>query len=339
MSKSSHLLVDLLRLLLLIALLPLIILLAGPLLVVAAILGDVSVFGVVKLAPGKHLRWGRLWAFIIGLLLWMIVWGSAAWLWLNYAPTFTSSAVRPATPTIQAHSSPSAGQAFQPAPSPTIGPTATSISTPEPTATIVIATDTPTSSPTAAPLPSAAPSNTPIASPTSTTVVATPQALPATATPTPTILSPPAARSLDEEAGVFDAIASANNLLVEAIQAPTDANLAALESVWQGQALDQVGHFVRQVNQKYPFPLQVRYSIIGLPKVVSDTASTGLLVQSREFWTFEAEDRRREALSDYKYTLQPQGDDWVITFYQFKNIPLPTNPNAITGTEILKDEG
>jgi hypothetical protein len=107
-----------------------------------------------------------------------------------------------------------------------------------------------------------------------------------------------------------------------------------LEEVWQGTALNRAARFVRLVNQKYQPPIQAGYSIIGLPTIASGTKYE-LSLESREFWVYESGGQKKEALSDYEYILQRQGDGWAITFYQFKPVPLSAAPAVITTTETI----
>ncbi|HEY85204.1 MAG TPA: hypothetical protein G4N96_08865 [Chloroflexi bacterium] len=329
MSKPSPI-KDLARLLVLIVLLPLIIFLAGPLLVFAAIFGSISLFGGVKITPGKRRRWGRLLALVIGLLLWAIIWGGAVWLFLNSNPTIlraTNGVQLPVsvTPTTLT---------FQPIPSSTPAPPTPGSVTPKPAATILIATNTPTATPTPAPPTPTQAANTPTASPTATRVVslASPSpTAPPTFTPGP---APPPAFTPDEETQVFNTLTRANDLLLAAIEAPSDENLAALEAVWQGTALSRATRFVHLINQKYQAPIQASYGIIGAPSIASG-APYELSLESREFWTYQSGGQKKEALSDYKYILQRQGDGWAITFYQFKPVPLFAAPATITTTETI----
>ena len=109
-----------------------------------------------------------------------------------------------------------------------------------------------------------------------------------------------------------------------------------MEAVWQGTALNRAARFVRLVNQKYQPPIQASYSIIGVPAIASGTKYE-LSLESREFWIYKSGEQKKEALSDYEYILQRQGDEWVITFYQFKPVPLSVAPASITATETISD--
>ncbi len=330
MSKASPL-KDLLRLLVLIVLLPLIIFLAGPLLVFAALLGRISLFGGVKITPGKRHRRGRLLALFVGLLLWGVVWGAAAWLLLSS----NNPAILRAMNGLQLPASVTPTTlTFQPVPSATPAPPTPGSATPKPVATILIATNTPTTPPSPLPPTPAKIANTPTATPTATRVVPlaspSPTALP-TATPSP---PPPPAFTPDEETQIFNTLTRANNLLLTAIEAPTDKNLLALDEAWQGTALNRATRFARLVNQKYPPPIQASYSIIGVPTIASGTKDE-LSLESREFWIYQSGGQKKEVLNDYEYTLQRQGDGWTITFYQFKPVPLSAAPAMIAATEAI----
>ena len=66
------------RLVLLILLLPLILILIGPLLILAAIRGH-QPLGPITLDTARYKPVARTGAFILGLLLWLLVWGGLAW--------------------------------------------------------------------------------------------------------------------------------------------------------------------------------------------------------------------------------------------------------------------
>ncbi|HXV99976.1 MAG TPA: hypothetical protein VEC93_16275, partial [Anaerolineae bacterium] len=72
---------DLVRLVLLILLLPIILILIGPLLIWAVLRGRQRI-GPVTLNTSRYSAAGRAGALIIGLLLWVLIWGGLIWLGL-----------------------------------------------------------------------------------------------------------------------------------------------------------------------------------------------------------------------------------------------------------------
>ena len=100
---------EILRLLLLvIVVLPLTLILAGPLLVVAAVRGSQAI-GPIVLNPGHSKPSGRVAAFLLGVAIWLAVWGGTGLLLARYVPLLPVAAV-PVTAT-----------SFPPVPSPTLG--------------------------------------------------------------------------------------------------------------------------------------------------------------------------------------------------------------------------
>jgi hypothetical protein len=327
MHKSSNLLGDLFRLLLLVVLLPLFIFFSGPLLVAAAILKKLSVFGLLQLEPGRRHRWGRLGAFIIGMVVWALVWTGAAWLWLDNRSTIFALAGVAQTPV---------AQTGLPSATPTMVLDSSDPLDPTPTATLVVATSTPTPSPTPTPiiLPSATPTPSPPPSPTAThppTVAPTPT--PISPTPTPTLVVPLVTLAPTDEPQVLEVLVEANNLFIRAAEAPLPDNLAALEMVWQAEALEKIQAFVGRINRKYQPPLQVSYRTIGKPEVSLEANTSNLSVQARELWIFEDAVGKKESLNDYTYTLQEQDNRWVIVAYDFEVLPLTSYSEIITPTQ------
>jgi len=127
MRKESNRITDLIWLLLLIIILPLLLLLAGPLLIIAALWGSISL-GRIQLRPSKYYQLGRIWAFGFGLLLWAFTWGSLVWFW---PADFAISTIMP----------PSARAMLSQVTLPVTTPTATNTSQP-PTPAVIAATTT-----------------------------------------------------------------------------------------------------------------------------------------------------------------------------------------------------
>lgn len=212
-------LADLFRLILLVLLLPVILILIGPLLVLAALRGRQRIGPITLDAARSSAR--RTGALVVGLLLWLLVWGGLAWLaWaaLGTPPTVAQQPAQiTATPApTQTALAATATERPQPSDTPTRRPTlppAASTSTGQPeteiitptrhvTATMVAvvavtstaASDTPTHTATlsATPEPTAT-SVPPTATPTDTlTPIPLPTATPVPPTATPTFTSTPA---------------------------------------------------------------------------------------------------------------------------------------------------
>ena len=84
-------------LVLIVVVLPLALLLSGPSLVLAALRGRQRV-GPIVLNPGQRGRFGRVWACLLGLLLWLAVWGGVALLLGRTLRPTTVAHVPPPTP-------------------------------------------------------------------------------------------------------------------------------------------------------------------------------------------------------------------------------------------------
>lgn len=321
--RNSAPLKDILWLLVFIILLPLALLLAGPMLVLAAMFGRLSLFNL-QLNPGRRAKRGRVWAFVLGLLLWAVVWLGLAWLITGgQFPPLVASQPEPAPVVVQltATATPSpqpAAPTSTPTGTPSPAETAPADAAPTATATIVVATDTP------APRP-----------PTTATATPVPTSPPPTATPTATRVLPAPNLSSDEQTEVLQGLIHANNLLVAVMEKPDGENTSALSLRWRETALTKVETFAQDVNQKYDAPLIIHYSNIGTPQTKVDAQTGRVQVISREFWTFETPSVTREALVDYQYTLQNINDRWLVVQYDFGVVPLPGNPNAINTTEGL----
>jgi len=303
-----RLIVDLLRLLLLIILLPLILLVVGPLLVIAALAGRISL-GALQLKPGRYYRSGRIWAFGLGIIIWGLVWGGIAWVWPEFIPRLSSTVTTPAI--VQA-----------------VLPTATHTPLPA-TSTATIQPATPTSSPSATPTnipPTLLP---PTATPTATRVVPP-------ASPTPTSQLPSSGAPQPDDPG--QTLAEANELLIQYLQTPDPDSQTLLETFWAAEALSEVQTFAGKINLKYQKPLTITYTLIGEP-VVTPINNDTVVVHSRELWVYQDARGKKESLSDYDYTLQTQDGRWVIIGYQFRVLPLLTTTAPVTSTEVITSAG
>lgn len=193
-------LADLIRLILLLLLLPVILILSGPLLVLAALRGRQRI-GPITLNPSRSTA-RRVGAGLVGLLLWILIWGGLAWLAAAaFTPPPTVAQQPVATTTIPIAEPLNSPAPVFPSPQdspPGDTPTAqtASLAAPAQTSTIASANTTvtatliaavaPTSTPTA-PIATATPTLEPTPPPTPTnTPTSTSTPLPPTSTPTST---------------------------------------------------------------------------------------------------------------------------------------------------------
>ncbi len=302
MSSSAQTKRDVLQLLRLTIYLPLFLLFIGIALVIAAIVGRLPLPGGIVLEPGKHRRYGRAVAFVLGLMVWFGVWGGLGLVAVrgysfsgrnDLPPVATQRAFATALPTATPKGmtgTPTA--APTPLPSPTAVPAPTA--TPRPAETVA-----PAESP--SPNPTFPPPNTPTASSTvsSTEPVNFPKAL--------------------------EAVRVANILLRQAIVAPDGDHLQALATAWSGDALAQVQTFAGQMNRKYNAPLEVSYQMPGdMTLEIVSTVPPEARVFSTELWQFKGRTATRTAATAYRYTLRQIDGHWKIITFAFEVLPTPT---------------
>ncbi len=322
MSKGSNSIIDLIRLLLLVILLPLILFMIGPLLVIAAIRGSITL-GALQLRPGKYYHWGRIWAFSLGIILWVFIWGGIVQFW---PPNFSMPTRLPTWI--------KTGETIETIIQQIVGPTTPQVS-PSPTSTVALTATVASATATHTPLPSLTvtplPSPTAIATATiSATLLPTRSTALSQTVPSPTLFP----LQQDELTQVLD---EANTLLIQYLQAPIPAQEAALKTIWIGDALHEIQTFAQTISVKYQTPLTITYRIIGTPTITS-TGASSVTIETREFWTFEDADAKKESLSNYVYTLQAKSGGWNIVSYQFNVLPLPTTPIPITNTKTISLE-
>ncbi len=173
-------LADLVRLILLILFLPLILILIGPLLILAVWRGH-QPMGPIMLDTSRYSPVGRVSAFGLGVVLWLLVWGSLAWLMFTaFSPVTILTALSPSAPATVALPETATPTPIPPTPTlVTIVELTSSPATPTPLSVI----STPTQP---------APSPTPSETPTPPSVVSTPTQPAPSPTPsdTPTPLVP-----------------------------------------------------------------------------------------------------------------------------------------------------
>jgi hypothetical protein len=307
---------------LVVVILPLTLLFIGPLLMLAAVRGIQRV-GPIILNPSQAGTSGRIRALLLGMFLWLVVWGGLA---------ITLSRVGP--PAIGGVSSSALETGVAPT-LPPVFPTATP--TPVPTVTLqAIAAPTLTRpekselspvaslSPTPSPIP---PTPTPI-SPTATTQPASPTLTPlatATFTPSPT---PIATLSPEQASEAITAVEAANELLRAAVIQPSIGNLAGLEALWRGEALVKAQAFAQDLSRRYLRPLDVTFVYLLPPVVHVGTSPDTAIVISTEAWTYTGPHASRRESFEFTYTLSRQDEGWVIINYAYRNAPADLSPGG-----------
>jgi hypothetical protein len=325
---------------------PLSLLLIGPLLVLAALRG-VQRVGPIVLEPERSGAGGRILALLLGLTLWLVVWGGLALLVgpalpapapageVAVAPTPT----RAPRPTFTPSPAPVPALSAQP-PLETPEPPATSTPTPlavTASPTPVLATSTPLPPPaTATPTPVPATSTpTPLPPPTPTPT-RPPTAIPApTATPVATLAPAQAAQAIA-------VVEKANDLLRAAVVEPSIGNLAALETAWRGDALKDAQAFAEDLSRRYLRPLEVTFVYLNPPSAREGILPDTAVVTSTETWTYAGPRSARSESFEFTYTMAPQDSSWIIIAYSYRNVPggavmpSPTlTPETITSTAVI----
>jgi hypothetical protein len=308
---------------LVVVILPLALVFIGPLLILAAVRGMQRV-GPIILNPSQAGTGGRIRALLLGMLLWLVVWGGLA-----------MTVSRVGMPTIGGVPS-SALETGVTSTVPLVAPTTTP--TPLSTGTRqAVTAPTPTRpekraslSPTPSPIP---PTPAPM-SPTATAQPATPTLTPlATATFTPSP-APVATLSPEQEREAIAAVEAANELLRDAVIQPSIGNLADLEALWRGDALAKAQAFAQDLYRRYLRPLDVTFVYLLPPLVHAGSSSDTAIVISTEAWTYTGPHASRRESFEFTYTLNRQDEGWVITHYAYRNAPagLSTGSEGISTT-------
>jgi hypothetical protein len=307
---------------LVVVILPLALLFIGPLLILAAVRGMQRV-GPIILNPSQAGTGGRIRALLLGMLLWLVVWGGLA-----------MTVSRVGLPTIGGVPS-SALETGLTSTVPLVVPT----TTPTPLSTVTlqaVVAPTPTrpersepspvaySSPTPSPIP---PTPTPM-SPTATAQPASPTLTPlATATFTPSP-APVATLSPEQEREAIAAVEVANELLRDAVIQPSIGNLAELETLWRGDALAKAQAFAQDLYRRYLRPLDVTFVYLLPPVVHAGPSSNTAVVISTETWTYIGPHASRRESFEFTYTLSRQDEGWVITHYGYLNARADLSPGG-----------
>jgi hypothetical protein len=318
-------------LILLILFLPIIAIVIGPLLVLAALRGHQPA-GPITLNTERYGPAGRMGGLMLGLAVWILVWGGLAWLAIagglieqamaTISPPNVTAPVTNSVPT-----------------SPTIPPTLTPPATDRPvllpsaTATPVTTSTVPTMTDTATPIPTATATqpaddlpatNTPMSLPEAEQVAeATITVIPAAPAPTLTIADRQTAIAVVEEGNI---------LLREATALANEENIQSLQTVWQGLGLTVATDFATKLYERYAKPFDVEFEYITLPKVEEQSSPDEVIVTSRERWSYVGPTKRDEEAFEFSYTLNRQDGRWVITRYTYRNLPFPTPTTIPTRT-------
>ncbi len=286
---------DLFRLVALILLLPLIIIILGPLLVLAAIRGQ-QYFGPITLNSIRYNFAGRIGVFLLGVVVWLLVWGGLAWLAVD---AFTPAANPPDIAALTPAAPPTAtGAPPATAAPPTEPATATANPTPTPTLAIKL-----TAAPKSSPVPTVI-TGTPA-------VTLTAVALPVTATTTVT--------STNRQAALA-AVGEANILLKQAISQSGQKNLDNLGQLWQADALVAVQKFVAHVTGRFTEPPQVTLEYLNPPAISAESAGQVVIVAS-ERWTYGGDAQQKRENFEFTYTVVPTRTTWVISQYSYRRLP------------------
>jgi hypothetical protein len=340
---------------------PLSLLLIGPLLVLAALRG-VQRIGPIVFEPERSGVGGRILALLLGLTLWLVIWGGLVLLVGPVLPALTPAGEMPGATAAASAPTKTPRPTFTPSPAPppaTSAPTlasqplATSTPAPLPPATdtpvLAPATSTPEPPPatdTPAPAPVTA-TPVPIPSPTPVPPTATPtrpptaSAQPPLGTPAPTV-TPVATLAPDQAAQAIAVVEKANDLLRAAVVEPSLGNLAALETAWRGDALRDAQAFAQDLSRRYVRPLEVTFVYLSPPSAREGILPDTAVVTSAETWTYAGPRSSRSESFEFTYTMAPQDSSWIIIAYSYHNVPggavmpSPTStPEPITSTTVI----
>jgi hypothetical protein len=345
---------------------PLSLLLIGPLLVLAALRG-VQRIGPIIFEPERSGVGGRILALLLGLTLWLVVWGGLVLLLGPIMPVLAPAGESPGVAAVASAPTKTPRPTFTPSPAPASAtstpepPPATSAPsaqpplgtlTPEPLATAtsvpIPATSTPLPPATDTPVPAPATSTpAPMPSPTPVPPTATPtrpptaSAQPPLGTPAPTV-TPIATLAPGQAAQAIAVVEKANDLLRAAVVEPSLGNLAALETAWRGDALRDAQSFAQDLSRRYARPLEVTFVYLSPPSAREGILPDTAVVTSAETWTYAGPRSSRSESFEFTYTMAPQDDSsWIIIAYSYHNVPgvvLPSptsTPGEITSTTVI----
>lgn len=125
-----------------------------------------------------------------------------------------------------------------------------------------------------------------------------------------------------EASGAIAAVEAANDLLRAAVIEPSIGNLAALETLWQGEALAKAQAFAQDLSQRYLRPLDVTFVYLASPLVLAGNSPDTANVISTEAWTYTGPRSVHGESLEFTYTLRREGEGWVITDYTYGYAPI-----------------
>jgi hypothetical protein len=137
--------------------------------------------------------------------------------------------------------------------------------------------------------------------------------------------------SLAETQAVLDAVEDGNALLREATSLANEENIASLEQVWQGRALEKAEEFATDVYDRYAKPFDVEFKYLRVPAISRSTADE-VTVVSQEIWTYGGANGINQETFEFTYVLSREDDAWVITYYSYLNVPTPVPAASVTST-------
>ena len=338
---------DLIRLIIIVLFLPLIVIFIGPLLILAAVRGQ-QWMGPITLNSARYGAAGRAGMFLLGAVIWAMVWSGLGWLGLKAVtptpiqvvlPTATTTvetianveAADSSTPTLSATTA-TPTTMIEPPESPTNAPTliatkalsramATAISTRTATATKIFNEALSTNTPTPELLSAEITATTVTAAATGTSGVSAG----GTAIPTPDARA--TVSVADRRAAIF-AVNDANDLLREAIIQASEKNIEEMGEVWQGDAFTAIENFATKINQRYGQTLLVDYQYVMQPEIGEASTPGQIIIVTREQWRYGEPGDQKQELFEFNYTLTPNDDRWVITRYSYRNLARLSTPAA-----------
>ena len=136
------------------------------------------------------------------------------------------------------------------------------------------------------------------------------------------------------------AVEAGNDLLHDAIVEATEDNLQKMETVWQGKALATARAFATDIYDRYAKPLNVKFEYLNRPAIESQLPGNRLVVTSSERWTYGGPTKTdyQEAFR-FIYTITRRNGQWVITEYNFLNLPGSTPSPTRTPTRAVTGGG
>lgn len=332
-------LADFFRLTLLILFLPLIIIFVGPFLVLSVLRGRQGM-GPITFDSTRYDFTGRAGIFMLGLAIWILVWGGLTWFVLNAVlpvpPQQNTVAVQPTATArpIPTHTVTPSPSAVPPTPTPTLTPlppTPSLTPTPTPTLGPIVPASPPTHTPTLTRTPLF---NEPLATNTvAANITVTPNAI-LTVTPRPVIT---ATLGPADRLAAVDTLEDANTLLQNAIALANEENLENLGEIWQDTALTNITDFAQELYDRYAQPFTVTFEYISPPRIREQLDNGDIVMVSREKWFYGGPTTVNEEAFEFIYTLSQRNGRWLITRYTYRNLPLPT-PTTIPLDRVLTPE-